>query len=298
MMFPPGVDYHRVEVDSPVIESANALDVDIPQSVARARGLLSRSRPIIERECSFLRECGATAIAADLPFLAGQIARESGLHGVALGNFTWDWIFEGHAEPALLREIRDSYAGLSTVLRFPLSHREGWDIFGRVIDVPLVTPRSVRPREVIRRELGLESESRPTVLIGGRARLSPEVISRIRRECDDFVFLLPDTLPSFSDLLRAADLVVAKIGYSIAAECIAEGKRLLYPPRTGFREETILTAETPKYMTIAAIPESEWSEGEWKNPLQALLELPPPPDPLPSNGADVCARHLITVSRG
>lgn len=294
-MFPAGIEYHEVQVDSAVVESADALDIDNERSVANLRELLRNAPAIVERETSFLRANEAVAIAADVPFLAGRIARASGLPAVAMGNFLWDWIFEESAGPELLGAIRHGYRGFAMGLRFPFSHREGWEVFPGVSDVTLVTPRSRRPRDDIRRELGIAHDPRPTVLVGGRGRLGNEAVDRIRRDCGDFLFLTPDMHQSFSDLLRAADVVVSKIGYSIAAECIAEGKRLLFPPRDGFREEGVLLPQAQPYLVARPIPRSDWSRGDWKEHLHAILQAAAPSESLPTDGAEQCASLLLTV---
>lgn len=295
MMFPAGVEYHDVKIDSAVVESADALAIDNERSVANIRELLSASQPIIERELHFLRQNRAVMIVGDIPFLAGTIARAASLPSVAMGNFLWDWIFADVAPPDIIDAIRDGYSGYSHALRFPFSHSEGWDIFPSVADVALVTPRSTCPRSEIRAELGLANDTRPTVLIGGRTRLSVDVLDRIRRECSEFVFLTPDMRKSFSDLLRASDIVAAKIGYSLAAECIAEDKRLLYPPRLGFREEHILVPQVS--LSLAALPISieDWSQGNWKPYLNALLKAPKACAKLGLDGADQCASAILTV---
>ena len=297
LIFPKDIEYHHVEIDSAVIESPDALVVDNRGSVAGIRNLLGRRDEIIDREARFLAGNHARVIAADIPFLAGEIARRAGLPGVAMSNFLWDWIFDGVAEPDILEAIRRGYSGLTEALRYPLSHREGWGIFDSVTDVPLVTPRSTRPRETIRRELGISDDPRPTVLIGGRARLTGDVIEHIRRSCPEFLFLSPEIHPSFSDLLRGSDIVVGKLGYSIAAECIAENKKLLFPPREGFREEAVLIRELPRYLSIRPIPPCEWAQGNWGDHLHALLESPPPHEIVNTNGAEVCANRLITVNQ-
>jgi L-arabinokinase len=289
LLFGPEVEYFRTELEAPVVESPDALHVYIAATATRAAEFLESAAGVIECEAEFLRASKTRLIVGDIPSLAGDIARRTSLPAVAIGNFTWDWIFAPAAGPGLLDRVRRGYSGYSEALRLPLCHTDGWDSFPRVTDVPLLSPRSRRPRAQIRAELGL---TRMAVLLAGRSRLPPAVLERVRREVPDLDLLLPDSLPVFSDLVRAADVVVSKIGYSIAAECIAEGTRLLFPPRHGFREEEILAAEAPRWVPAVPLPVRAWESGEWRPWLTLLMSLPRPEMSLPANGDEVCARAL------
>ncbi|MEJ7604826.1 MAG: hypothetical protein WKF37_00815 [Bryobacteraceae bacterium] len=175
----------------------------------------------------------------------------------------------------------------------PLCQPDGWDVFSEWRDVPLVTPRSCRRREEIRKELGIELETRPVVLVGGRSTLDQEAFSSAVQTCPNYHFLRNDRLPCFHDLVRACDVVVSKLGYSIAAECIAEGRALLYPPRDGFREERILAIEVPKYTRTLPIAAADWRIGRWKAGLDRISRVAMPKPKIAVDGAEVCAREIL-----
>ncbi len=289
--FPPRIAYTQARVDGSIVESVDTLAVELGASARNARDFLSEAERWLETEKEWLHRSGTQLIAADMPYLPGQLARRAGIPAVAVGNFLWDWILEPAGDTGVLTAIRAAWSGFNTALRLPLTHTAGWDVFPEVIDVPLLTPQSNRSRSEIRAELGLR---RTSVLIGGRARLPRSTIEHIRAECSDTDFLLPDDAPVFSDLVRAADVVVSRLGYSIAAECIAERVRIVYPRRTGFREETeILSFQTPRLTPALPIPVADWYAGNWKPYLQAVLELPGCETTLPTNGSEVCAGHLL-----
>src|SRR5207237_728859 len=133
---------------------------------------------------------------------------------------------------------------------------------------------------------------RTAVLAAGRGRLPAAVLDRIRRENPGIQLLTVDSHPVFSDLVRAADVVVSKIGYSTAAECIAEQTRLLFPPRTGFREEQVLAAAVPRYVPALAIAREAWEQGDWRPWLDRLSSMPLPPSALRTDGDVVCAGQI------
>jgi hypothetical protein len=181
-------------------------------------------------------------------------------------------------------------------------------VFRSVRDVPLVTPRSRRDRSEILRQLGLPGGT-PVILIGGRGRLPSASVERAARENRYLMFLTqqqeaaapnllcPQIGPelSFSDVIRASDVVVSKLGYSIAAECIAERKRLLFPPRSGFREEAVLVREVPRHIPAQPIAPADYEPGEWSRHLEVLLGEAIPPATLAANGARACAEAILAM---
>ncbi|MBC8164357.1 MAG: hypothetical protein H7Y20_00635 [Bryobacteraceae bacterium] len=282
-------------IESAVVESSDTLSVDSQRSAEALVAFVATIPEIISRETAFARSLGASLIVADIPFVAGLIAQQAGIPSIAAGNFTWDWIFE-HVPAAApsLETIRSGYRAFDFALRFPLSQPNGWEVFQEVRDVPLVTPRSVRPREEIRAELGITEETGPIVLIGGRALPDPSAAERLKLTCPEFLFLNNRSHPSFHDLVRAADLVVSKLGYSIAAECVAEGKRLLYPPRTGFREEELLATSLTDLVPCVSIPVEHWCSGDWRPWLDQLRSLKEPAFTVDCEGAKACAQAIVS----
>jgi L-arabinokinase len=295
MLFGSDIQFFHTELEAPIVESVDALHVDTAASAKMMVQFLRKAGPVIERELRFLASSRTRLIVGDIPFLAGEIARRASLPAVAIGNFTWDWIFEAAAPADLVERIRSAYSGYSEALRLPLSHEDGWEAFPKVTDVPLLTPRSKRPREEIRSWLGL---TRTAVLIAGRSRLSRAALDRIRDANPGIELMLPDSLPEFSDLVRAADVVVSKIGYSTAAECIAERTRLLFPPRIGFREEEILAREVPRHVASLPMPAACWEAGNWMPYIHEVLQKPHDPEsPISTNGAEVCAAAFTRLLR-
>ena len=291
-MFDRGMAVVRASIEPPVAEADDALSVDVQRTAAAYCDLLRRRESIVQTEVLGIQQFGAELVFADIPFLAGEISRVAGLPCVGMANFTWDWILKEAGDALLLDEIRQGYRQYRTGFRLPLSHAEGWDGFPEVVPVPFVTPRSHRPRREIREELNVPQDQR-VVLVSGRARLPAAVLERVRAEVPDATFLGPDALPCYSDIMRASDMVVSKNGYSIAAECIAEGLRLLYPARSGWREEAILKAEVPLYTPALEIPQDDWAVGNWRDYLQSLQSLPAPAEHPRVDGAQIVADHLL-----
>jgi L-arabinokinase len=292
-----GIEGVRVSAPEPDFDSGvverDLLSIDGAASMRRLAETLSRRAELVAAEAAFLRESGASFVAADIPFLAADAAEAAGLRSVAVGNFTWDWIFEPYATAAtrpLIDAIRESYGKMDGLLQLPLAH--GVDCFRAVTPVPLVAGQSTADRAETLGRLGLDAaDRRPRVLVAVRGGISREVLVDVAKGAADLVFVAVqrvDGAPAnlkcvdggrvdFTDLLAACDAVVSKVGYGILSDCMANGVALLYPPRVGFREDEISVEQSPRFMRMRGLPAADFAAGRWAPHLTALLDQPAPP---------------------
>ena len=90
---------------------------------------------------------------------AFRAAHLAGLPAVALGNFTWDWIYAGYPEalasaPDLVPAIRRAYSHASLALRLPM--HGGFDNWhSPIVDLPFVARHSAREPGEVRARLGV-----------------------------------------------------------------------------------------------------------------------------------------------
>lgn len=304
-------------IDVPIVERG-PLSIDWHGTLGGVADLLRRRRAIVAREVEAIRELGPSLLVADVPFLAGDVAAALGVPCVAVSNFTWDWIFEPHRGDhpdgaAAVRGARSSYAQMTALLQLPFGHDT--DVFPQVIPVPLVARCPARePGDVLRR-LGLdETDRRPRVLVGMRGGVDPATLARAAATAPDFLFLrldrddnpppdsdLPNLRPvrldpslDFSDLLGASDVVISKLGYGMIADCIAAGSRLVWPGRSGFREDVVTATEAPRYMRMRQIPDEQFGSGDWLESLERVMTMPAPPEEMSLDGAAACARFIAS----
>jgi hypothetical protein len=197
---------------------------------------------------------------------------------------------------------------MTALLQLPFGHDT--DVFPQVIPVPLVARRGTLERPDVIRRLGLDpGDGRPRVLVGMRGGVADEALERAATEARDYLFLRPDrggeASPAlaenlrpvrldpaldFSDLLTVSDVVVSKLGYGMVADCIAAGTRLLWPPRTGFREDEVTAALAPRFLRMTELPVESFRGGHWLTSLDQCMALPQPPEEMPLNGATACAQ--------
>ena len=308
------------EPDTGVVQ-IDSLNVDAAASIQRAwefhRTLDARA--IVEAH--LLDTHDATLVAGDIPPLAFAAATVTGVPGVAIGNFTWDWIYERYSDlvaaaPDLLPRMRDAYATAAVAWRLPMAG--GFEAFPRVVDVPLVARHAHRTPVETRAALGLPSD-RPLVLLSfGRYGLGAIDWDTVTRQSglavlvtherldtspigrtggDDIVFDVDLTAFHergfhYEDLVAAVDVVMTKPGYGIIAECAANDTALVYTARGDFAEYPVLVEAMPRLLPSAYIEQRDLFAGRWMTAVRKVLDQPPPAERPATNGAQVVARGL------
>ena len=109
-----------VEVDTGVVQ-IDSLNLDAGKSIERAELFMSTFDTRVAHEVEFLRAHDAVMTVSDLPPLGIAAANAAGLPAIALGNFTWDWIYAHYPGGAgLAHQIGDVYAHTTRALRLPM----------------------------------------------------------------------------------------------------------------------------------------------------------------------------------
>lgn len=298
----PGRDF------DPGVVERDTLTVDPVATIERLAAVLARREAIVAGEAAFLRASGAELVVADIPFLAADAAEAAGVESVAVGNFTWDWIYEaydGTGTAEMVEAVRASYGKMRARYQLPLGHE--MRSFREVVPVPLLAERARGERAATLARLGVEaSDTRPRVLVAMRGGVDGESLRRAAAESEDVLFFagqavrgspgnlrtLGGDAPDFTDVMTACDAVVAKVGYGIVSDCIANGVALLHPPRTGFREDEISLREGPDYLRMRGISRADFAAGRWRRDLTALLGQSAPAKRMRVNGDEVIAGEI------
>jgi L-arabinokinase len=307
-----------VECDTGIVQF-DGLRLDQVATLDRAADFYRRFDERVEHEAGALRELGASLVVGDIPPLAFAAAARAGRPAVALGNFSWDWIYsayEGvHPEVArVVATIRRAYSDAGAAWRLPLGG--GFRSFAKVEDTPLIARRSRRDPLETRRRLGL-NDGRPVVLasfggygahgidwseVAASDRLT--VIATRDAAASDPPAVGPglvwlderavyQTGFRYEDLVAAADVVVTKPGYGIVSECLANDTALLYTARGRFIEYDVLVVEMRRYLRCRFIPRETLLRGTWGPFVEQLLEQPAPPERLPTDGAEVVRDRIL-----
>ena len=321
-IFPPGVAVEPCAIDAGVVQP-NSLEIDARASLERYAGLLADEDVRISAEAAQMKRIGARAIVADVPSAAFEIAERAGIPGIALANFSWDWIYEPFVEklPAygpLLDHLRSQYGRASLLLRLPFD--DGLTAFPAVEDVPLIARRSLADRTETRRRLGLPVDA-PLVLFsfGGHAGDGPAEDRLAHLDRYAFVatatthaasssaesrairrgrnlFLLPQLADGYVDLLAACDVIVTKPGYGIVADLIANRVPALYVSRDGFREEPVLVKALEEEARAVRLERVALDALDLGPALDRLASLDRPWTDRPLDGAEVAARRILALA--
>ena len=307
--------FEAVEVDTGVVQ-IDSLKVDVCSSIARARKFHATLDERVDAEARALTEKGADLVIADIPPLACAAAARAGVPVIAVGNFTWDWIYAGYPEtatlaPDLVRTLGDAYSKASAAWRLPL--HGGFDTLKTVRDAPLVARRSAREPGDVRERLGLPRDRTLALFAFGRYGVADIDWSEVQRmpgfhvvsttgsranhepRGNSFTTLDESAMAgqgiAFEDLVAAVDVVVTKPGYGMIAECAANDTAMLYTSRGRFPEYEVLVAGLPALARAAFIDHDALFSGRWQEHLDRLLAQPRP-DPPAVTGAQVVADGL------
>jgi hypothetical protein len=306
-------DAGMVQIDS--------LTVDTAGSIRQAVEFQERLPVLASTEAAYLRENGVRVTVGDIPPLAVAAAHAAGIPSVAIGNFTWDWIYEGYRDERaveLARDIRRIYRNATIALRLPMAGGfEGLESITR--DIPFIARHSPRTQDDVRAALGLppRAKGKPLVLMSfggyGVGRLDTAALGDLK----DYTIATTDltardnaNTPAtgllyiserkvyesglrYEDLVRGADVVVTKPGYGIISEAIANDAALLYTSRGDFVEYDVLVKEMPRYLRVEFIEQEDLLSGKWGTALQKLLNQPAAPERPPLNGAEVAAGEIL-----
>lgn len=258
-------------------------------------------------------------IVGDIPPLAFAVAARRGVSSVAIGNFTWDWIYEEYAPlrnaPGLLARLRDAYHSATLALQLPMAG--GFEVFGDARPIPFIARHATRGRAETRTHFGVPLDKPAALLSFGGYGLpslrladidclgdwtivttdraspgdAPHPAGVIRLAERDFA----DRRFRYEDIVSAVDVVVTKPGYGIIAECVAAQTAMLYTSRGQFREYDLLVREFPSFIRSRFIGQDELFAGRWRDALEALLAQPAPPQGVDTNGAEVAANRITQL---
>ncbi|MES1254065.1 MAG: hypothetical protein ABUS56_00540 [Acidobacteriota bacterium] len=291
-----------LETDTGLVQ-IDSLRFDERETAVQAARFYDTFDRRVTDEAAVLRSLDADLVIGDIPPLAFAAAERAAVPSIALGNFTWDWIYSAYdvfdtLAPTVVPVIQRAYGSLHLALRLPF-HGGFEPMAGRVRDIPLIARRSRRDRRETRRLLGVLGNT-PVVLtsFGGYGVALPDA-----RQFAGTAFTVLDIgqpVPhglAYEDIVAAADVVISKPGYGIVSECIANGTALLYTSRGRLREYDRFVEEMPRVLRCRHLTQEALHAGDWGDAIEALLAQPAPAESPATDGADVAAAAVFDVRR-
>jgi len=318
------VDFLRSRLDLPVeayrpgafdvgMVQLDSIRVDVAATGRRLDDLMVRRPTLRDQERAFLREVGAGLVVADIPGIPLEAASRERIPTLAVGNFTWDWIYEefigrGEGWRRAIEAFRDGYAATDLLLRLPFS--EPMASFPRQERIPLVATPGRDRRAELAAAYGIDPAVRWVLLSFTTLDWDAATVAALARDPDHaFLTVLPlgwtgrnffgidrHRFP-FSDVIASCDVVVSKPGFGILSECVVNDKTLVYAERTEFREYPILEETLRCVLRHVHIPAEALYRGELK-PYLAAAEFAPEPRAYLETGGDAIAAQRILAFAG
>jgi len=304
--------YHPCQCDVGLVQ-ATSLHEDLAATARRLREALPYPRRRVEELAATVTALGCRAVVCDVAALGVAVARCAGLPAVVVENFTWDWIYAAYAgeHPA----FAEAAAYLAEVLAGAtrrIQCEPACAPLPGALGAPPIWRAPRHPAGEVRRRLGVEN-GRPLVLLtmGGvpwrwdrldRLATSGDAVWVIPGAADVHerrgqCVLLPHRTGFYHpDLVRAADLVVGKLGYSTVAEVVGLWRRFAFVPRPSFPESPVLEAYVRARGACAEIPPERFASLEWASQVRELLVGPVPPLEERPSGALVVAQEVLIIA--
>ena len=291
----------------------DSIRVDVAATLDEALELLVEREKLIDYEAEMLRGEGADLVVVDIPSIPLEAAAEAGVPAVAVGNFSWDWIYEPFAarDPRwrpVVRMFADGYRQAKQLLKLPFS--PAMSTFPKQVEIPLLAKPGRFRREELARQSGADPAKRWILLSFTSLDWDAAALRAVEKLGDfEFFTVMPlawDGLANvhavdrqaigFADVLASCDAVVTKPGYGILSDCVANAKPIVYAEREDFIEYPLLERELKRYLKNVHIPAADLYAGRLGAALAAIETAPGPRETLPGGGAEMAAQILMDLA--
>ncbi len=286
----------------------DSIRVDVGKSLAGVLRLYERHNELVRQETEYLRSRGVDLVVVDIPAIPLESAACAGIPRIAVGNFSWDWIYSAFVpqdarwEP-VVDAFKDAYSKSDLLLRLPFSPK--MDAFPQVEDLPLVASPGRHRRQDIAALTGADSHKKWILISFTTLGWSEDALDNVERLGSyEFFTVLPlewrrrNIYPldrekvRFSDIVASMDGVITKPGFGIISDCLINGKPVIYADRSNFREYEVLEASIKKYLKNLHIPVEHLYRGEVGEAIEGLWRQPEPAMKLAGGGAVIAARRM------
>lgn len=278
---------------------------DLEASLHAALRLLDMWPDRVGTETQWIEQHHIAAVVCDIPAIPLEAARRAGCLAIAIGNFSWNWIYE-HASrrdarwQPIAEAFRKAYASADFLIRLPF--HEPMKAFPQYHDVGLVAAPGRSRREELAASTGAPLDSTWVLLSFSSLNWSSEAIDHAARipNTDWFtVRPLAWSAPHFHavdrrqfpfvDVLASCDIVLTKTGFGIVSECIVNQKPLVYVHRPEWPESSLLVDGIRRYARGVELPAADLYAANLEPAIAEALRRPPPKDTLDTKGAERAA---------
>lgn len=292
----------------------DSIQIDLFQTLEKLETLYNREEELIIQEQNFFRENNVGVVVADIPAIPLAAAQRSNLTNIAIGNFSWDWIYEAYAKTDFhweffVEKFREVYAQTDLLLRLPFA--PPMEPFPERKNIPLLASPGTPQREKIAHISYYDiCTNKPWVLLSFTSlNLDFQALENIRQLSGEYEFFCVEPLEfpdscihsidrhkiCFADILASVDIVISKPGFGLVSECIVNNKPLIYSDRGDFAEYPYLVEGIEKYLKNVHLPSKKLYEGDFFQCLQKIKTAPEPKETIETGGAERIAKELLSL---
>jgi len=290
----------------------DSVRVDVPATLHEVETLYMNQKNLIDTEAAFLERAHVDVVVVDIPAIPIEAAKKVGLPTMAVGNFSWNWIYSNFIQQDkrwghLIHKFETAYAQADLLLRLPFSG--DMSIFPVVEDLPLLASPGSACRSALQSLTGCDPEKQWVLLSFTTLDWDTRALAKIARLTDYEFFVIhplefhaPNIYGidrdkvSFPDVLTSVDIVLSKPGYGLLSECIVNEKPLIFVDRTDFLEYPVLEAAVKRYLKHRHITQDDLYAGNLQPSLAAIQQAPAPLEVIARGGDEMAARHIMAGS--
>jgi len=268
----------------------NGRGVDRIASLKTYASITERNTARLEDEVEWLKAIGARCVVTDIASFPLKAAVKVGIPGFLVANFTWVDIYEPYLAEypryaPLVAEMRGEYRLASRAFVAPPS--VSMPYLHDVHPVQLMARRGRDRRAELATSFGLPPD-RPLILcypgnfgtfrwltLGEMTEYAFFTFATVDKARPANVFTIDQGRFSHPDIVASVDAVVAKAGYGMVGECMANGKPMVYPDRDHFAEFQALDAALRQWGGALKIDQDRYHAGQWREALEQLPSLHP-----------------------
>ncbi len=295
--------YTEWQTDVGLIQK-NPFEEDIPKTIQALQQTFPPQPHNFQGLITTLKKQAINLVIADISAVGLLAAEALSCDSILIENFTWDWIYEQYLQtyPALSPWV-DYFSEVYQKATHHFVTEPSCKVLPASQRIAPIARQARTPRQVLRKQLGIQPDQKMVLItMGGIAidfkedmfeniaanlKIVFPVGNLLQERKQNNYHLLPHNHSYFHpDLVQAADLVIAKVGYSTIAEAYHAGRPLLYIPRETFPESLQLEEFIRTVMHGAPLTEIELFSGNWQEKALQLMATQTNALDLKVNGAD------------
>ncbi|MDD3523892.1 MAG: hypothetical protein PHQ41_04250 [Candidatus Cloacimonetes bacterium] len=286
-----GWSYRETSLDVGVVHKEHLVS-DIPATKTAIMDLFSKREELVGNEILFLREHKIDLVIADIPYLVVEACLYAEVPVIGVSNFDWYYIYkelfkDDEEMVPLLNTIWALYRRMNATYLPMLGNFSSVPGFRDPVPIQLLARTKDEFPDLRSKYEIPENTKILLIMFGGEGQISIPLEKICQawegmvlcpfkgQPASNLIAVNPDE--DFLALVKMADLVICKPGYSTFAEIMSQGKAMLYIPRQNYPEETVLIDGAKNYSGAKLIQQFPAEVGEIRALLDTVCKTQPHP---------------------